>query len=89
MYCPATVIVIMLSVSFATACMKLLDNPWYSWFDHARTPLNTSIFFFAFAAGLACVLSMMAESKCPRCGVHWLSVEDVDDCNKGNTPHDV
>ena len=89
MYNPAIIIIVMMSVSFATACMKLLDSPWYSWFDHARTPLNTSIFFFAFAAGLACVLSMMAAAKCPRCGAHWLSGDNINDCNKSDAPHDV
>lgn len=89
MYSQATLITVMMSVSFATACMKLFDNPWYSWFDQTRTPLNTSIFFFIYAAGLAAVLSMMATSKCPRCGAHWLSGDNVDDCNKSDTPHDV
>ena len=77
MFIPATIIAVLMSISFATGCMKLLDGPWYTWFDHARTPANTSIFFFLFGVSLAIVLAYLAVGRCPRCKSHWLRCDYI------------
>ena len=77
MYVPAMIISILMSISFATGCMKLLDGPWYAWFDHTRTPVKTSLFFFLFAVLLATALAYLAIGRCPRCNSHWLGCDNV------------
>ena len=88
MYVPAAIISVLMSISFATGSMKLLDGPLYAWFDHMRTPAKTSIFFFVFGALLALALAYLAVGQCPRCKSHWLGRYDVTHEYECYTPDD-
>jgi hypothetical protein len=77
-----------MSISLATGCMKLLNGPLYTWFDHTRTPANTSIFFFLFGALLAVALAYLAVGRCPQCKSHWLRGDDVAHEYERYTPDD-
>ena len=86
MYIPAAIVAILMSISLATGCMKLLDGPWYAWFDHTRTPAKTSVFFFLFGASLAAVLVCLAVGRCPRCKSHWLGCDNSAHEHERHTP---
>lgn len=88
MYLVAGIIVLLSAVSLATGMMKLLDGPWYAWFDHARTPLNTSLFFFGFSGALMFVAVRLALYRCPCCSRHWLRADDVGHEDKSDHPRD-
>ena len=47
--------------------MKLLDGPLFAWFNHARTPFNTSMFFFTFASLLGVATYHIALARCDGC----------------------
>ena len=85
---PVLVVGVLAVVSGVTGAMKWLDGPLFAWFDHARTPLNTSLFFFAFAGLLAVATYHIALGRCNRCS-HPLLSQDVGEHNECDTPGDV
>ncbi len=64
---PAVVVGTLAVVSAVTGLMKLLDGPLFAWFNHARTPFNTSMFFFMFASLLGAATYYIALARCDGC----------------------
>jgi hypothetical protein len=85
---PAVVVGALAVVSAVTGLMKLLDGPLFAWFNHARTPINTSMFFFGFAALLGAATYHIALGRCDGCKrplfLSW--VEEVADEDQGENP---
>jgi hypothetical protein len=88
---PAVIVGALAVVSAVTGLMKVLDGPLFAWFDHARTPFNTSMFFFVFAGLLGTATYHIALSRCDGCKrpllLSW--VEEVANEDQGEKPGSV